>query len=226
MKQLLFLLCFLLLDTAGKAQDITGSVTGTTFDYQMVSATEHRFTFQTYFNFGYQATCPTLINPTFSIVDGTLYVKGYYDITGAWPASFCSSFDTVTYAYELPATVTHIITSTNVIGYNNTPPYVPSIVTYENVYTRTFDISLGTPDTGLKSISVSPNPTKGDFSVSGAVAFDRLVLTTSLGQIVSEFAKNELGVYSLPLLENGLYYVTFYSSTSEKVGVCKLINQN
>lgn len=226
MKKIILLLCFFFIGSSIQAQDITATVTGTTFNYEMISNTQHNFTFHTYFNLGYQSTCPSLTNPTFSIVGDTLYVKGYYDITGAWPTSFCDSFDTVTYNYQLPSTITHIITSTNVIGPNNTPPYIPSIVTYENVYTHDFDLtSLSTGSSSIKNISIYPNPTKGDIYISNALNFEKMTITNSLGQVISIIHKNQSGNYSLPNIQEGLYYVTFYTSNNEKIGVFKLIKQ-
>lgn len=218
--------CFLFVDSL-KAQDITSIVTGTTFNYQMTSNTQHNFTFHTYFNLGYQSTCPSLINPTFSIVDNTLYVKGYYDITGAWPTSFCDSFDTVPYNYQIPSNITHIITSTNVISPNNTPPYIPSVVTYENVYTHDFDLSvLSTNYSSIKNISIYPNPTKGNINISNDMNFDKISINNSLGQIITTINKNQSGVYNLQDIQNGLYYITFCNTNNEKIGVSKLIKQD
>ena len=227
MKKLVLISCFFLFVNLLKAQSVTGTVTGTTFDYQIISNTQHNFTFHTYFNLGYQSTCPSLINPTFSIVDDTLYVKGYYDVTGAWPAAFCESFDTVTYNYQIPSNITHIITSTNVISYNNTPPYIPSILTYENVYTHDFDLSLlSSSNPTIKTIAVYPNPTKGSFSISNNINFDKIEINNSLGQSITTINKNQSGVYSLQDIQNGLYYITFYNTNHEKIGVSKLIKQN
>lgn len=227
MKKIILLICFFFLENSIKAQDVTSIVTGTTFNYQMISNTQHNFTFHTYFNLGYQSTCPSLINPTFSIVDNTLYVKGYYDVTGAWPTAFCNSFDTVTYNYQIPSNITHIITSTNVISPNNTPPYIPSVVTYENVYTRDFDLSLlSTNYSSIKNISIYPNPTKGDINISNDMNFDKISINNSLGQIMTIINKNQSGVYSLPNIQDGLYYVTFYNTNNEKIGVSKLIKQD
>jgi hypothetical protein len=227
MKKIILLICFFFVENSIKAQDVTSIVTGTTFNYQMISNTQHNFTFHTYFNLGYQSTCPSLINPTFSIVDNTLYVKGYYDVTGAWPTAFCNSFDTVTYNYQIPSNITHIITSTNVISPNNTPPYIPSIVTYENVYTRDFDLSLlSTSNLTTKNISVYPNPTNGNINISNDIDFHKISINNSLGQIISTINKNQSGVYNLQDIQNGLYYITFYNTDNEKIGVSKLIKQN
>jgi len=227
MKKLVLISCFFLFVNLLKAQGVTGTVTGTTFDYQIISNTQHNFTFHTYFNLGYQSTCPSLINPTFSIVDDTLYVKGYYDVTGAWPTAFCESFDTVIYNYQIPSNITHIITSTNVISYNNTPPYIPSILTYENVYTHDFDLSLlSSSNPTIKTIAVYPNPTKGSFSISNNINFDKIEINNSLGQSITTINKSQSGVYNLPDIQNGLYYITFYNTNHEKIGVSKLIKQN
>lgn len=210
MKRIVLLGCFFLYTTAVLAQGVTGTVTGTTFNYQMISSTQHNFTFHTYFNLGYQSTCPSLINPTFSIVDTTLYVKGYYSILGAWPSAFCESFDTVTYNYEIPPTITHIITSTNVIGYNNTPPYIPSTMTYENVYTHDFDLTaLSTNSSSVQSISIYPNPSSSIINLDyKELLVSKIQVVNSLGQFVKtqlnnfeviDIAEIPLGVYILKI---------------------------
>ena len=184
-KKLILIICFYFLTTTVFAQNVTGSVINTIFSYQQVSPTQHDFTFQTAFSFGSLSSCPQLINPTFTIVGGTLFVKGYYDIRGAWQSFFCSSQNTVSYNYALPANVTNIVMSTNVYGYNNIPPYIPQTLLYENVYTRDFDLNnLATNDFEKQTTSITPNPVNDSFTISGNLDFDAIKVYNNLGQLL------------------------------------------
>lgn len=224
MKKIIILLCFFLLGNAIKAQNVTSIVLGTDFNYQVISSTEHHFTFHTSFSVGYAGTCPPFTEATFTIVGTILYVKAYYDIRGVWPQAGCNRFNTVVYNNALPSNITHIITSTNVINYSSAPS---GFTIVENVYTRDFDLSLlATSTLNTQTISVYPNPTKGTITISNDVDFDTITITNSLGQIIATITKNQSGVYTLQDLQNGLYYITFYTATNEKIGVSKLIKQN
>ena len=72
---------------------------------------------------------------------------------------------------------------------------------------------------------IYPNPTKGDIYISNALNFEKMTITNSLGQVITLIHKNQSGNYSLPNIQEGLYYVTFYTSNNEKIGVFKLIKQ-
>jgi hypothetical protein len=224
MKKILLLLCFFFIGNTTKAQDVTGIVLGTDFTYQVISSTQHQFTFHTYFNMGSAGTCPPFTEATFTIVGNVLYVKAYYDIRGAWPQVGCNRVDTAVYTNALPSNITHIIASTNVIQYGSGPS---GIAVVENVYIRDWDLSvLATSTFNTKTISVYPNPTKGTITISNEVDFDTIAITNSLGQMIATITKNQSGVYNLQDLQNGLYYITFYNATTEKMGVVKLIKQN
>ena len=159
-KKLLIICLFLTIGCSLNAQDLRGLVTGTNFNYQTISTSQHTFSFQTFFNFGYGPTCPQLINPEFIIENNTLYVKGYYDIRGAWPQVGCQSSTTLNYNNTIPSNVTQIIMSTNVIKYGTTVDE-SEIVT--DVYTRTFALNLSISNHSSNTISLYPNPTKDKF---------------------------------------------------------------
>lgn len=56
--------------------------------------------------------------------------------------------------------------------------------------------------------------------------FDKISINNSLGQIITTINKNQSGVYNLQDIQNGLYYITFYNTNNEKIGVSKLIKQD
>jgi len=226
MKNLVLIICFLISTNTIKAQDITGSVMNTNFNYQMINNTQYNFTFHTSFSFGFQSTCPTLINSTFSVVNDTLYVKGYYDITGAWPQAGCDRFDTVPYYSSIPSNIHFIEMSTNVIGYNNTPPYIPSTLTYENVYQQTFSInSLNNSNfnNNLSKNFIYPNPTNGTINISENIKYDKIIIYNNLGQIVNTINKTTTGLYEIRELPIGLYNLIFIDERSFRIGETKLL---
>ena len=199
MKKLVLISCFILSFSSMKAQDITGSVYNTIFNYQMINSSQYNFTFQTYFSFGYQSTCPTLNNVTFSIVNDTLFVRGFYDITGAWPQVGCVSFDTEIYNNSIPSNIHFIEMSTNVIGYNNTPPYIPSVLTYENVYHQTFEInSLSNNNfNNYRKYSIYPNPTNTTFRVSDNLNYEKILIYNNIGQKIKSINKSTSEIYEI-----------------------------
>lgn len=225
MKKLVLISCFFLSFITIKAQDITGLVINTNFNYQMINSSQYNFTFHTFFNFGYESTCPTLINTTFSIVNDTLVVKGFYDITGAWPQVGCNSFDTVIYNNSIPSNIHFIEMSTNVISYNNTPPYIPSIVTYENVYHQTFEISTLNNNSFNDSVKykIYPNPTNGTFTISNNINYEKIIIYNNIGQNIKTINKISSGKYEIGELHSGIYYLLFFDENNIRIGETKLI---
>ena len=223
MKKIILTVCLLLAVNSIKAQDVTGIVIGTNFNYETINISQHNFSFQTFFSFGSGGSCPQLINPEFVINNNTLYVKGYYDIRGLWPALGCQSFNTITYNYTIPSSINQIIMSTNVIKYGATAAGFEIV---ENVYTRTFDINLSTFDNlNRNKTSIYPNPTKDKIYIPNDINFNKISISNNLGQIVSVIYKNQSGIYDLQNLKTGIYYITFYSENN-KIDVCKLIKEN
>lgn len=223
MKKILLLLCIFLAVNSIKAQDSTGGVMGTNFNYETVNGSQHNFSFHTYFSFGYGQTCPQLVNPEFVIDTNTLYVKGYYDTRGAWPQVGCQSFNTVTYNNVIPSTVTQIIMSTNVIKYGATADEFEIV---ENVYTRTFTINLSASDNlNSNKITIYPNPTKDKITISNDIDYSKISISTSLGQTILVIDKNQSGIYDLENIKRGIYFITFYSE-NHKIGVYKLVKEN
>jgi hypothetical protein len=225
MKKLVLISCFFLSFLTIKAQDITGLVTNTNFNYQMITSSQYNFTFHAFFSFGFQSTCPALINSTFSIVNDTLVVKGFYDITGAWPQAGCNSFDTVIYSNSIPSNIHFIEMSTNVISYNNTPPYIPSIVTYENVYHQTFEINPlnnSAFNNSEKNI-IYPNPTNGTFNISNTINYEKIIIYNTIGQNIKTINKITSGKYEIGELHTGIYNVLFLDENNIRIGETKLI---
>jgi hypothetical protein len=222
MKKIILTVCLFLAVNSMKAQDVTGVVIGTNFIYETINSNEHNFSFETFFSLGYGPTCPQLINPEFVMENNTLYVKGYYDIRGAWPQVGCQSFNTVTYNNTIPSNVTQIIMSTNVIKYGSTAAEFEIV---ENVYTRIFDLNLSTSNNSYRNIVIYPNPTKDKINISKDLDFSKISISNNLGQIITVIDKNQSGIYDLKDIKKGVYYITFYSE-NHKITVCKLVKEN
>ena len=199
------------------------------FSFQQINTNQYSFTFHTFFNFGAGPTCPPFINHTFTIVGNTLQVKAFYDTTGAWPQVGCDRYDTVFYNNSIPSNVNFIEMSTNAIGYNNTPPYTPSTIMYENIFEQTFDISSLSYinfDENSHNIIIYPNPVQEVFTISSNLDFNKIVVINNLGQIVKNFEKNSSGNYDIKDIRNGLYYMIYYDLENKKIGETKILKSN
>ncbi len=226
MKNLVLIVSFFLIGHLSIAQ--TGII-NTAFSFQQINANQYSFTFHTFFSFGAGPTCPPFINHTFTIVGNTLQVKAFYDTTGAWPQVGCDRYDTVFYNNSIPSNINFIEMSTNAIGYNNTPPYTPSTIMYENIFVQTFNIAslsnISFNEESNKTI-IFPNPAQEVFTVSSSLDFNKIVVINNLGQIVKKFDKNSSNNYEIKDVLNGIYYVIFYDFKNKKVGETKILKSN
>ena len=222
-KTILSLLLILGLSVTARSQSmITNSVHTTQFNYLPISDNEHHFTFSTSFTFGSPGGCPQLTSEI-SISNDTLYVKGFYDTRGVWAAMGCGTSSTVIYNNSIPPTIHFIKMSTNIVTYDETPPYEDFEI-IENVYSRIFDLSLGVKTNTFRMVSITPNPTKSSITVSGDMVYDRITVTNNLGQEVAKFGKNENDRYDFEFLSDGLYYIEYFDNDA-KVGVSKVCKQ-
>lgn len=214
MKKILIILLTLAINST-YAQD---SITGTTFSIEKVSDNEYKFNFSTFFNLGSPGTCPPFVNHSINIIDDTLVVKGYYQTTGIWPAFFCSQFDTVTYNDVIPANVNFIKMSTNEIGYNNTPPYIPEVVTYEDVFYQFFSVASLSNDSfkDLKNMVVYPNPSNGKITISGVKGNHQVKITDVLGHVVYNETVTEIANKQIDISgESGIYFISIQNELGD-----------
>ena len=116
--------------------------------------------------------------------------------------------------------------STNAIGYNNIPPYIPSTLIFENIYSQTFNVtslSNNNFNRGANDIKVYPNPTQGNVSISTNINFYKVTIINNLGQIVESFKKNKSDNYDLQDIQDGLYYLVYYDVNNKKIGESKIL---
>lgn len=211
------------------AQDITSIILGTVYNCQKVADNEYRFIFNTSFSIGFGQTCPPFINHTITILDNTLQVKAYYDVTGSWPQSGCDRYDTIIYNNTIPSNINYIEMSTNAIGYNITPPYTPTTQSYENVYSQVFNLSALSNvsfENDINNIVVYPNPNQGSFSITNNCDFQKIVIVNNLGQIVKNFEKSKSGNYDFIDIQGGIYYLVFYDINNKRIKSSKILKSN
>jgi hypothetical protein len=219
-KIILFVLFNLLFVLNTNAQiNVTYDVLGTTFTYQPISLNQHNFMFQSKFSFG-SGYCNNIMTGSQIEINGnTLLVKAFYDITGVWPAQGCVSYNTIAYNQIIPNAIQYIKMSTNVITYDNNPPYNP--VTVPDVYFRIIDLStlsINQNDTN-DIVKVFPNPTTGIININFGQMLDQatLKLTNVLGQVVSSKTFSNLESTTFEIKEtNGIYFLEIESQNNER----------
>lgn len=219
------LICTILLGIKTNGQMAINSVLSSNFTYQPVSPNENNFIFRTNFSFG-AGNCDSTFTGSEITIDGdTMNVKGFYNITGIWQAFFCGANNTVVYNASIPETVRYIKMSTNVITYNDNPPY--DLITVPDVYYRIIDLNSLSADQDFSEIKVSlaPNPTAETFHITGNIDFQKALIINNLGQIVAGFNKSTDDTYSIAQLQNGLYYIEFYDQNHQKTGISKIIKK-
>jgi hypothetical protein len=223
MKNLILIVCFFLIGNTTKAQ--TG-ILDTDFSCQKISDNEYHFIFNTSFSIGSGSDCPPLVYHTITIENNILNVKAFYDTTGLWSQEGCNRSDTVIYNNTIPLNINLIELSTNAIGYNNIPPYIPSTLIFENIYSQTFNVtslSNNNFNRGANDIKVYPNPTQGNVSISTNINFYKVAIINNLGQIVESFKKNKSDNYDLQDIQDGLYYMVYYDVNNKKIGESKIL---
>ena len=172
------------------AQNVTGTVLGTNFNYTMNNESSHEFSFTTGFSIG-AGVCPPF-SSTISFSDDTMFIKATYNICGFWPALGCVRNDIVNYTEIIPANIQYIIMSTNVITCESGTPEL-----VENVYTRTYDRNLGISEILKNSISIYPNPVHDVLHISADGVFDTYVIYDLLGKKLIESNQNIISVESI-----------------------------
>jgi Secretion system C-terminal sorting domain len=203
---------------------IKGQVLGTNFSYQPISNTQHNFTYTTSFPFGSGSICPQLINPTFIIENNILYVKGYYDIRGVWPAFYCQSQNTISYNQQLAPNITNIITSTNVIKSSTNQS---GWEIEENVFTYNFVLNLSNDIQEIDKVIIYPNPTNNFITIQNNqrktenIEYEIVDLT---GRIVKKGKIKFNEDLSIENLSKGNYFIQIETENGEKT-IEKLIKK-
>lgn len=172
------------------AQNVTGSVLGTNFNYIMNNDSLHSFSFTTYFSMG-GGNCPPF-SSTISFSDDTMFVKATYDICGFWPALGCVRNDVIDYTQIIPSNIQYIIMSTDVITCETGEPTL-----VENVYTRTYDRNLGITEVLKNNISIYPNPANDVLNITSNGVFNAYIVYDLLGKKLIESNQNIISVESL-----------------------------
>ena len=224
MEKKLIVLFFILISIKNNAQEyVRNSVRSTIFNYEQINLDNHQFNFQTRIDDSHIVAFSNSIN----IVGNTLEVKMVYDITEMiFNIGNVNLYNNdVNYNQSLPENVDYIKMSTNVIMIEDNPPYNP--ITIEDVYFQIFDLNnLSVNKNLVNTVSIYPNPANDNITISNDFTFYKAIIINSLGQNVTTFYKNKEDIYDVQLLSNGIYYISYYNKTNDKVGVSKLVKQN
>lgn len=199
------------------AQNVTGTVIGTNFNYERISDSEHLFHFETAFSSGSTGACFNFEECTFSSIGDTFYVQAHYNIVGVWPQQGCVRSDSVSYNQLLPQDIDYIKMSTNVTAESDTPPYNP--VTVEDVYFRLIDLNnLAVNTNAIQQAIMAPNPTTGQFTITAVIKLDAIKIYDILGKVIQSIIPDaattsiDLNNYSA-----GIYFVKMISDHDETI---------
>ncbi|WP_353088927.1 T9SS type A sorting domain-containing protein [Flavobacterium sp.] len=169
-----------------------------------INNTNGSFHFDSSFSIGTPAISPPFTYTT-SIIDNTLFVKGYYNVCGIWPALGSSSNDSVVYTDPLPSNITTITMSTNLITYCETG----TPIIRENLMVTNFPVTLNVATLSQVISKWFPNPVKDELhlntSAEPATAYE---LYTVQGQLVQS-ATGTTSTIECSVLPKGIYLLRF-----------------
>ncbi|RXR24109.1 T9SS type A sorting domain-containing protein [Flavobacterium stagni] len=190
-----------------------GQQYGMIYNSMYYTTSDNTFHFESYFAYGNGQI--TMTSTTQTVVGNTLYVRGYYNTCGFWPQ--IGGGDVHTVSYPIPANVTAVIMSTNIIHCQSGSP-----VTAEDVYTYSFNPTLNTIGFNPAQLLWFPNPVKDqlllDTSAEPATAYE---LYTVQGQLVQS-ATGTTSTIECSALPKGIYLLRFEQNGVWKVEkICK-----
>ncbi|MFM2229525.1 MAG: Secretion system C-terminal sorting domain [Bacteroidota bacterium] len=183
-----------------------GESYGMIYNSMYYTASDNTFHFESYFAYGNGLI--TMTSTTQTVVGNTLYVRGYYNTCGFWPQT--GGGDVHTVSYPIPANVTTVIMSTNIIHCQSGSP-----VTAEDVYTYSFNPTLSTIGFDSEKPLWFPNPVQEllhlNESAEPATAFQVYTLQGQLVQSATgatsaiDCATLPKGIYLLRFEQNGVW---------------------
>ncbi|MBC8489033.1 MAG: T9SS type A sorting domain-containing protein [Bacteroidetes bacterium] len=160
------------------------------------------------FPFGYEETCPTLVFYSKTIIDSTINLDLFYDISGAWPQVGCISLDTCLLGV-LNTGYYSLMISTNTIFYEDTIFHIDSDTLEFNVANSSaiMDFRL------ISIIKIYPIPTDNllHIEIPEWINFKTLTLYNLQGKKIAVFNPNlnkldvseiDYGLYILDILTN------------------------
>lgn len=202
---LLFLHFYTILSAQGEQWGLVSSV-------HSINSTDGSFHFDSSFSIGTPSISPPFTYTT-SIIDNTLFVKGYYNVCGIWPAMGSSSNDSVIYTDPLPSNITTITLSTNLITYCETG----TPIIRENLMVTNFPVTLNNATHLLVFSKWFPNPVKDQLHLNtSAEPSTAYQLYTVQGQLVQSAIGTTTSI-DCSALPKGIYLLRF-----EQNGVWKM----
>lgn len=216
MKKKIIYLFSLLTQLSFAQMYVTNFVTASTLNYVQISPNQHQFNFTTIIADTF------FINPrtnSISFDNNTLHVSVLYDLTVPvfGNESYNNYYDSLTYNQEIPSNVDYIKMSTNVLTFEDNPPYNP--ITVEDVYFKIIDLNnLGTNFSSIENTTVFPNPTNDTITITFGESQETytIVLQTILGQTVSKKTISGVREVTYPMEnEKGIYLLTIENEKGE-----------
>lgn len=217
MKKNIIFLFILLSQLSFSQMYVTNFVRASTLNYVQISSNQHQFNFET------RIANTFFINPwtnTISFSNNTLHVSLLYDLTiPVFGDDLYSSiyYDTIQYEQAIPSNVEYIKMSTNVLIFEDNPPYNP--ITVEDVYFKIIDLNnLGTNFSSIENTTVFPNPTNDTITITFGESQETytIVLQTILGQTVSKKIISGVSEVTYPIEnEKGIYLLTIENEKGE-----------
>lgn len=216
MKKNIIFLFILLSQLSFSQMYVTNFVTASTLNYVQISSNQHQFNFTTIIADTF------FINPrtnSISFDNNTLHVSVLYDLTVPvfGNESYNNYYDSLTYNQEIPSNVDYIKMSTNVLTFEDNPPYNP--ITVEDVYFKIIDLNnLGTNFSSIENTTVFPNPTNDTITITFGESQETytIVLQTILGQTVFKKTISGVSEVTYPIEnEKGIYLLTIENEKGE-----------
>lgn len=198
------------------AQNYSGIVLSTHFDYQKINESEHKFIFITSFSLGSADNCPPVVNTEISLINDTLFVKNFYDIRGAWPFYFCEQTNEYFYNQFIPLQAKYIKMSTNIITYDEYDPN--DIMIVYDVYYKIFDLSstLAPPSKATEKISIYPNPVNNVILINSDKKLESYSIFNSIGQLIEERKIEDKNYINIGHLSAGLYCIVLQDRNQKR----------
>lgn len=153
------------------------------------------------FPFGYEETCPSLIFYSKEIIDSTINLVLFYDISSAWPQVGCITVDTCLLGV-LDSGHYSLIISTNTIFYEDTVFQIDSDTLKFNVENSSSIMDCRLMD----NIKIYPIPTDNLIYIEMPIwmNFKRLILYSLQGEKIKVF-NPVLNILNVSEIDCGLY---------------------
>lgn len=207
----LFLVLFILILNSNKGVSNYG-ITSSYFSILATNGTNYEFLVVSTMSATSSSQCADMYIHPSSLSADTIYLRGFYDISGMAASAFCIAYDTINFQNIYPnANVINI--STGVFWEDPINPGVYDSIW--NIKDSNFNINpLIVDEQGLENgegdFYFYPNPTNGTLTIHGRKndLSDQIILYDMLGRVVATYATSSLPTtIDIRNLHDGLYMI-------------------